>query len=217
MFGSVVFLLNGNMLDTEVAGGNAGGVQERSVNVPAPIRVELLPYSVDWPRLAQEETLRLLQALEKKLVEVHHIGSTAIPGIHAKPIIDLMPVVRTIGTLDEQQSALQRLGYEYWGEYGIPGRRYCTFDDPATGRRKFQLHCFELGSEEIARHLAFRDYLRANPLLATEYDAEKRRCRGIHPDDSHAYSDAKADWIGAQLPAALAYFARQGGAAHGLL
>lgn len=184
--------------------------------MPAPIRVELLPYADDWPRMAQEEAIRLLDAIQGNLIEVHHIGSTAIPGIHAKPVIDLMPVVRTVRKLDEQKSAIQRLGYEYCGEYGIPGRRYCALDDPATGRRKFQLHCFEPGSDEIARHLAFRDYLRANPLLATEYDAEKRRCRDLHPDDSHAYSHAKSDWISAQLPAALNDFALQGGVAHGL-
>lgn len=184
--------------------------------MPPPIKVELMPYSEDWPAMAQKEAIRLLESLAGNLIEVHHIGSTAIPGIHAKPIIDLMPVVRTIWKLDEQQSALQGLGYGFWGEYGIPGRRYCTLDDPATGRRKFQLHCFDQGNKEIARHLAFRDYLRANSLMATEYDAEKRRCRDIHPDDSHAYSDAKADWIAAQLPAALDYLVHQGGATHGL-
>lgn len=184
--------------------------------MPAPIGVELLPYSEYWPKMAQEETIRLLDTIGGNLIEVHHIGSTAIPGIHAKAIIDLMPVVRSTKKLDEQQSALQGLGYEFWGEYGIPGRRYCTLDDPTTGRRKFQLHCFEPGSEEIAGHLAFRDYLHANPLLAKEYDLEKRRCRDLHPDDSHAYSDAKADWIAAQLPAALDYLAHQGGTAHGI-
>ena len=174
--------------------------------MPPPIKVELVPHSANWQLAAREETLRLHEALEASLVQVHHIGSTAIPGIHAKPIIDLMPVVRAVSELDAKQSALLRLGYQYWGEYGIPGRRDCSLDEPSTGRRKFQLHCFAAGSSAVERHLAFRDYLRANPTKAREYDQEKHRCRALHPDDSHAYSDAKADWIAAHLAEALAHF-----------
>jgi GrpB-like predicted nucleotidyltransferase (UPF0157 family) len=178
--------------------------------MPAPIKVELLPNSPSWEQAARTETLRLVQALKGNLLVVHHIGSTAIPGIHAKPIVDLMPVVRSVRRLDEHASVIQQLGYRYWGEYGIPGRRYCTFDEISTGQRKFQLHCFEPESPEIEKHLAFRDFLRANPLKAQEYDEEKRRCRKLHPDDSHAYSAAKADWISSQLPVALDHFRSSG-------
>lgn len=173
--------------------------------MPAPIKVELVPHSSSWEQAATVETLRLLEALKGSIAFVHHIGSTAIPGIHAKPIVDLMPVVRSIVELDEKESVILNLGYEYWGEYGIPGRRYCTMDEASTGRRKFQLHCFESASREIERHLAFRDYLRANPMKAQEYDVEKRRCQELHPNDSHAYSDAKGNWIAAQLPDALTH------------
>lgn len=176
--------------------------------MPAPIKVELVPYSADWQELAQMESLRLSQALKDNLIVVHHIGSTAIPRIHAKPIVDLMPVLRSVRELDQQESVFLQLGYRHWGEYGIPGRRYYTFDEPSTGRRRFQLHCFGLGNGQIKRHLAFRDYLRANLARAMEYDEEKRRCRELHPDNSHAYSAAKAAWITAELPAALAHFTR---------
>lgn len=174
-----------------------------------PTKVELAPYSADWQVIAQHETLRLIQALKGLIIEVHHIGSTAIPGIHAKPIIDLMPVVRGLGELDEEESVFRHFGYRYRGENGIVGRRYCTFNEPSTGRRRYQVHCFASGSREIERHLAFRDYMRAHPEKALEYETEKRRCRELHPEDSHAYSDAKADWITGVLPAALAHFARQ--------
>lgn len=172
-------------------------------SMPAPIKVELLPYSPTWKQAAKDESLRILQALEGCIVAVHHIGSTAIPGIHAKPIIDLLPVVRNVSELDEKMGVFLQLGYRYWGEYGIVGRRYCTLEEPSTGRRKFQLHCFEPASREIERHLAFRDYLRANPLKAQEYATEKHRCRELHPNNSHAYSDAKAAWIEACLSEAL--------------
>jgi GrpB-like predicted nucleotidyltransferase (UPF0157 family) len=174
--------------------------------MPPPIKVELVPHSPCWEFVAREESLRLLQLLEGTILHVHHIGSTGISGIHAKPVVDLLPVVRSVDELDAKRSVILQLGYQYWGEYGIPGRRYCSFDEPSTGRRKFQLHCFEPESPEIQRHLAFRDYLRANPTIRQEYDQEKHRCRAIHPDDSHAYSDAKSDWIAAHLPAALARF-----------
>ena len=163
--------------------------------MPAPIAVELQSYDPGWVDEARNECQRLTVALGQSLVTVHHIGSTAIAGIRAKPILDLIPVFGNIVALDQSRAQIESLGYAWWGEYGLPGRRYCTLDDPLTGRRKVQLHGFLDGSPEIARHLAFRDYLRARPDVAQAYDAEKERCRELHPFDSHAYSDCKCDWI----------------------
>jgi GrpB-like predicted nucleotidyltransferase (UPF0157 family) len=163
--------------------------------MPAPIAVILAPHNPAWVGQAQEEGERLKAAIGDVILAIHHIGSTAIPGICAKPILDLIPVVRSLADLDIKRQALENLGYVWWGEYGLPGRRYCTFDNPQTGSRTVQLHCFEQGSPEIKRHLAFRDYLRSHPELAREYEAEKSSCRDQHPSDSHAYSDCKAAWI----------------------
>ncbi|MEX2176955.1 MAG: GrpB family protein [Pirellulaceae bacterium] len=174
--------------------------------MPPPIRVVLVPHSTAWAQAAQAEGARLADVLRDDLVAVHHIGSTAIPGIHAKPIVDLMPVVRGLTAVDEKVALLRKLGYACWGEYGIAGRRYCTLDDPATGRRRFQLHCFEAGNHEIRRHLAFRDYLRTHSEVAQKYDAEKQRCQRLYPADSHKYSDAKAAWIVTHLAEALAWY-----------
>jgi GrpB-like predicted nucleotidyltransferase (UPF0157 family) len=172
--------------------------------MPAPFAVELLPHSPAWARAAETESRRLTEAFHGLIVLVHHIGSTAVPGIHAKPIIDLLPVVKSLYAFDARQSQFVELGYRCWSEYGIPGRRYCTFDDPATGKRAVQLHCFEANCAPVERHLAFRDYLRANPSKAHEYDLEKQRCSELYPLDSHAYTDAKAAWIEAHLAVALA-------------
>lgn len=163
--------------------------------MPSPIPVELRQHDPSWAESARREAARLVTAAGQLIVMVHHIGSTAIPGIRAKPILDLMPVVLSHAEFDNARLIVEGLGYVWWGEYGLPGRRYCTLDDPLNGRRNVQLHCYQLGSSEIVRHLAFRDYLRARPDLAREYDAEKCRCRDLHPLDSYAYSDCKNGWI----------------------
>ena len=162
-----------------------------STQIPPPIKVELVTHDPDWAVAAEHAARALAEALGEIVVAVHHIGSTAIPGICAKPILDLMPVVRSLADLDRHQDALVTLGYEWWGELGLPSRRYCTKSDPATGRRMIQLHCYPIGSVDIERHLAFRDYLRRQPEVAREYEAEKVRCQRLHPDDSHCYGDCK--------------------------
>ncbi|MGQ0636846.1 MAG: GrpB family protein [Planctomycetaceae bacterium] len=177
--------------------------------MPPPRPVELLPHSPRWALEAEAESARLLAALGPNLVAVHHIGSTAISGILAKPILDLLPECRSLVQIEEGLSLLQNLGYQGWGELGIAGRRYFTLDDLASGKRRVQLHCFEVGHSEIERHLAFRDLLRADHLKAQEYAREKQRCRDLHPDSTHAYTDAKAGWIESQLPEALARFRRR--------
>jgi GrpB-like predicted nucleotidyltransferase (UPF0157 family) len=162
--------------------------------MPAPIPVELCLHDPAWEELACAEAARLMAAIPA-IITVHHIGSTAIPDICAKPIIDLLPVVSSHAELENSRRAIEALGYAWWGEYGLAGRRYCTLDDPLTGRRKVQLHCYEADAPQIARHLAFRDYLRSRPDLARAYENEKIRCRDLHPLDSHAYTDCKDAWI----------------------
>ena len=163
--------------------------------MPPPIKVELQPYDPRWVENTVAERKLLASVLGRILVAVHHVGSTAIPGIRAKPVLDLMPVVTGLTELDQYQTHLEMLGYHWWGELGLPRRRYCTKTDPVTNRRLMQLHCYAEGSSEITRHLAFRDYLRKNPSIAAAYDQEKFRCQGLHPDDSHAYGDCKEAWI----------------------
>ena len=163
--------------------------------VPPHLRVELREHDSEWETWALRESERLAKALGPTLVEVHHIGSTAIAGIMAKPIIDLIPVVRTIAEIDEKQSVIEALGYRWRGEFGIVERRFCVLTDPETERRIAHLHIFEQGSHQIARHLVFRDYLRAHPDEVHVYEGEKLRAQAIYPDDSQAYSNVKSTWI----------------------
>jgi len=170
------------------------------------IPVELVPHSPLWAEMAHAEIDRLHGALGGVLVKVHHIGSTSIPGIMAKPIIDLIPVATGLDELDAAMPRLDALGYECLGEFGLPGRRYCRRNDPVTGKRAFQLHCYAQGWSEIDRHLAFAAYLRAHPAIAKDYEAEKIRAAALHPDNVLDYNDAKNDWIKRAEKDALAWW-----------
>jgi len=176
------------------------------IDTPEPFKVELVAHSPLWAGMAEAETRRLKDALGELLLTVHHIGSTAIPGIKAKPVVDLIPVVRRIEELDAREQTMRALGYKWFGEFGLPGRRYCYRKDPATEQRLFQLHCYQEGALEVPRHLAFRDYLRARPLLAKEYEMEKIRAAAVRSDDVNAYNDEKNGWIKRVEKDALAWF-----------
>jgi GrpB-like predicted nucleotidyltransferase (UPF0157 family) len=175
--------------------------------MPPPIPVILVAYNPAWPRMAASHVERL-QALGSILVTVHHIDSTSVPGLAAKPIIDLMPLVTDLAGLDRQRHHVEALGYIWHGEFGISGRRYCTFSD-AAGNRSVQLHFFEASSPQVPRHIAFRDYLRAHPEAADAYEKEKRRAQALHPNDSHAYTDEKNAWIRETETNALSWLKRQ--------
>ena len=157
------------------------------------IPVVITPYDPDLP--VRADTLAsALKIVGPVLIAVHHIGSTAVPGLAAKPIIDLTPVVRGLDAFDLRRPLVEALGCRWHGENGIPGRRYCVLDD-AVGGRMAQLHVFTEISPDLRRHLAFRDYLRAHPDVARAYADEKSRAQRLHPDNSHRYSDEKSAWV----------------------
>ena len=171
-----------------------------------PYAVRLLPHDPRWAEQASVEASRILRAIWPSVNEMHHVGSTAVPGIAAKPIIDLVGVAPELATIEAARPKLEALGYAWHGEYGLEGRRFCTLTDPASGLRRFHLHCYAVGDHSIRRHLAFRDYLRARPDQAEAYQAMKRGCAEKHPDDSHAYTECKDRWIKRVEADALKYY-----------
>ena len=154
----------------------------------------LAPHSPAWAAAFECEATAILESLSDLSIALHHIGSTAIPEIVAKPVIDMLGVVAAVEALDARTHRLAVLGYEALGEFGIPGRRYFRKDAP-DGVRTHQLHVFAEGSPDVQRHLDFRDYLRAFPSEAAEYGELKQglaeRCGG----DMAAYGDGKTEFI----------------------
>jgi GrpB-like predicted nucleotidyltransferase (UPF0157 family) len=157
-------------------------------------KVEVVPHDPRWRDAFEAEAKQVAAALGGNVVAVHHIGSTAIPGIYAKPIVDLLVEVRDVTEVDGRSSAMESLGYEVMGEYGIPGRRYFRKDTP-EGVRTHHIHAFEAGSSEVERHLAFRDYMIAHPGDAHRYSELKRRLAEEHPQSPGGYMDGKEGFI----------------------
>ncbi len=156
-------------------------------------KVELAVYSPDWAKQFEEEAERLTAVLHPILLAIHHIGSTAVPGIRAKPIIDILIEVRDIGQVDGYNQAMAALGYTAKGENGIPGRRY--FRKGSDRRHTHHVHVFQRGHPEIGRHLAFRDYLIAHPEAAQAYSDLKMQLARQFRTDTAAYTEAKSDFI----------------------
>jgi GrpB-like predicted nucleotidyltransferase (UPF0157 family) len=157
-------------------------------------KVEVVPHDPVWRDSYKAEVKHIAAALGDNVVAIHHIGSTAIPGIHAKPVIDLLVEVDDIRAIDARNAAMESIGYEVMGEFGIPGRRYFRKDD-RQGTRTHQVHAFQAGSGEVARHLAFRDYMIAHPADAARYSELKRRLAEEYPCDMDGYVDGKDGFI----------------------
>ncbi len=156
-------------------------------------RIEIVPHDPGWAQAFEAEAARLREAFGEELLAIHHMGSTAVPGLPAKPIIDMLPEVRDIDAIDDLNDAMVALGYTPKGENGIPGRRF--FSKDLDGVRRFHLHVFQTGDPEIARHLDFIDYLKAHPAAARAYANLKQRLAREHATDISRYTDGKGEFI----------------------
>ena len=179
----------------------------RSAHDPHMVVAFVVPHDPSWKDAFFKEASAIEDALSSSSVELHHVGSTAIPGILAKPIIDLLGVVPSLTVVDEKTRALEGLGYEAMGSYGIEGRRYFRKID-GEGRRTHHLHVFEAGSQHIERHLAFREYLTAHADIAAEYSSLKTRLAGGDDPSWDNYMDGKDPFIRAVEPKAITWYRR---------
>lgn len=156
-------------------------------------QIQIVDYDPLWRQEFKEEAKKIRKILGKNCVTVNHIGSTAVKGMPAKPIIDIMPVVKDINAVDALNAEFEKLGYECCGEYGIKGRRYYR---KGGDNRTHHVHIFEITDKENTdRHLAFRDYLLAHPDKAKEYGELKKKLAVEYMDDSESYSQGKSDFV----------------------
>ena len=148
-----------------------------------------------WPARFAEERERIAAALGTFAPGIEHIGSTAVPGLAAKPILDILVGARLLPPGPEPVAALGHLGYDYLGEHGIPGRHFFARGWPRT----HHLHLVEHGGDFWTSHLRFRDHLRAHPGEATAYAALKRELAARHGHDRSRYTEMKSTFIAAAL------------------
>lgn len=154
--------------------------------------VKLQPYNPQWPRLFLEEKARLEQTLGSHTLDIQHIGSTSIPGLPAKPILDIGVAVASFEEARVCIAPLEQIGYHYRGELGIAGRHYFVKGDPVVTHH---LHLLEITSEDWKNHLAFRDYLTHHPELAREYAELKLGLAAQRGIDREQYLAAKDPFI----------------------
>ncbi len=156
-------------------------------------QIEVRPYDPTWPARFEAEAALLRTILGTEVVTVHHIGSTSIPGIKAKPIIDILLEVQDIERIDNYNAQMEIHGFMPRGEYGLPRRRF--FPRTVNGRRTTHVHSWQNGDPEIKRHLIFRDYMCAHPSAAEAYGRIKTNLAAQFADEREKYSDGKYAFV----------------------
>jgi GrpB-like predicted nucleotidyltransferase (UPF0157 family) len=162
--------------------------------------VQVVPYQAAWPRLFEDEAAHLRAALSEPALLIEHVGSTAIEGMVAKPIIDLMVAVASLEQAATLVPMMERLGYEYRGDGGAPERLFFAKGPPS--RRTHHLSLAELTSAFWRETLLFRDYLRSHPAAAEAYRQLKHGLAAQHPSDRGAYTAGKEAFVKDILAAA---------------
>jgi len=155
-------------------------------------RMNVVEYSAEWPMLYEQEIALLRKVLGSEIVRAHHIGSTAVPGLAAKPVIDILLEVRAVERLDDLNEAMKEIAYQPRGEFGIAGRRY--YPKGGDGRTH-HVHAFAVGDPQIEKHIAFRDYLRSHPAAVAEYAAVKQAASAAHETDPEGYVAFKQGFV----------------------
>jgi len=162
--------------------------------------IEVVDYDPSWPRRYEEERDRIAAALGDAVVAIEHVGGTAVPGLPAKPVIDIMVGVPDIERAGQAVAGLINLGYQYVPELEsqLPERRYFRRGTPET----HHVHMVTMGSDFWEEHVLFRDYLRSNPQAAEEYGKLKRGLANRFRFDRDAYRAGKVPFIDTVVDAA---------------
>src|SRR3954447_4717383 len=188
--------------DSIEAGGVVVSTSRRRPAEP----VELVAWDPRWIERFEKMRERLAVALGPLAQRIEHVGSTSIPGMLAKPVVDIQISVPDVDDTEAYRAQIEAQGFEL--RFIESGHRY--FRPPAGMPREFQVHVCEVGSDWERIHLLFRDYLRTHPDVATEYGRMKLRVAAQHKAERIAYNDDKSGFIDAVVPVA-GEWARQTG------
>ena len=154
--------------------------------------IEVVQFREDWAELFEKEKELIVSRLALKGIAIHHIGSTSVRGLAAKPIIDILLEVEDVVMLDEFGEIFKSLDYECMGEFGIPGRRYYQ---KGGDKRTHQMHAFERESPNAIRHIAFKEYLKAHEDVSKKYAELKKEVARSCNNDIEKYYDGKAEFV----------------------
>ncbi|MHA1636991.1 MAG: GrpB family protein [Candidatus Thorarchaeota archaeon] len=156
-------------------------------------RIEVVPHKPEWSEMYHSEAKKIRNALDFEVITLYHIGSTSIPHIRAKPIIDILAEVHDIEKMDSFNNELKEIGYKARGENGLPGRRYYIKD--TDSRRTHHLHIFQIDNPEVQRLVDLRDYLITHPEDADIYSEMKERLVIENSGNRDSYVDGKNGFI----------------------
>lgn len=152
----------------------------------------LVPHDPEWAILFEDERARIRAVLSADATEIQHVGSTAVPGIHAKPIIDIAIAARSHTVADDWRDRMASIGYDYPGDIGIPDHRIYGRDRQV---RCFLVHVVDAGGTVWRNYIRFRDRLQVDRALAMEYEALKLGAAREHPIGRDLYTRSKASFI----------------------
>jgi GrpB-like predicted nucleotidyltransferase (UPF0157 family) len=158
--------------------------------------IVIVEYDSAWPSEFVRLRDRAQAALSDVAVAIEHVGSTAVPGLPAKDVIDMVVVVKSEGDVNEAISRLEAIGYQARGNLGVEGREAFRWPE---GEKRHHLYVSPTTSAELHAQVAFRDRLRSDPAVARAYVARKRELAERHRDDRLAYTEGKTEFIEATL------------------
>ncbi|MDQ6693381.1 MAG: GrpB family protein [Chloroflexota bacterium] len=155
--------------------------------------VRIVEHDPAWPGLYEELSLPLSKAFGEYALDIQHVGSTSVPRIASKPVIDIAVAIAKYPLPGDVIRAVEKLGYEHRSEFGIPHRHY--FRKGGPGEQAVHVHANVLGSEAWLNQTTFRDYLRAHAERARQYEALKRELAQQYASDAEAYTESKSAFI----------------------
>ena len=156
--------------------------------------VVVLPYDETWKKDFYSIEAELKDAVGDLVTGIEHVGSTSVPGLSAKPIIDIDVIIKDYTVFEAVVDSLAKIGYKHEGDLGIPGREALKYDGKEH-LRKHHLYVCTQDSSELKRHISFRDYLRSHPEAVNEYSRIKEEGAALYPYDIDKYIEYKSPVI----------------------